>query len=173
MANVQINIFENAPLIGLNTTAVQAYSNYIHHVYIPGSISFNNIAVIWSATTGNNSISFGLYSLNDSTLSLANSASQATSFNGFSWVSLVTSATQNITPGDWYFGIIVSSSGRVSIVRNVGRSATGGAYGGPFVIGVYSITSAMPSSIATSGISLEGAINSLEPTIHPYILISA
>lgn len=153
----------------------------IHGIYLGGSLSFNNVAMILSAsgtTAKTLSISLGLYSLTGSTLSLANSASQSTNptANQLSWVSLVTSTTQNITPGNWYFGFLISTSNN-SLVSFMGRAigiATFGSQGGAFVRGRLSVsTSALPSSIATSDLVKEGAVAGATPNRHPYILITA
>lgn len=175
---MRINIFGNGePLYKVVTNTGGSNGQlFINHVYIPGSISFNGVAVIKSI--GNNantlSISFGLYSLNGSTLSLANSASQSNNMlNNRSWVTLITSATQDITPGEWYFAIMSSTSGSVpALFYPTFDEAELGAYGGPFYQGVYSVTTGgLPASIATSEMSLAGSgVNTLR---NPYILISA
>ena|SRR3990167_8435471 len=179
----RLNIFENRPKIhdGALATALSAANTLmIHHVGIQGSISFDNVALI--KTIGNTantvSISFGLYSLNGSSLSLANSASQTNTMqNGQSWVTLVTSATQDITPGDWFFGVVIetSSVNPSFICNNVGNNTLRRAYGGPFFRGWATASQTnMPASIATSDLGLEGsATGPLTSLIHPYILISA
>lgn len=182
MANARINIFENYPLIhklgfdNVNTNG----GLRIHGVNIPGSISFNNIAMGFSAsgtTAKTMTISFGLYSLNGSTLSLANSASTLTSptANTGLWIILETSATQDITPGSWYFGVVISTSSnsRMSLLypqfdqsNLVSQSAAGGFFAG------YATTNGLPASIATSDFSVPG--QSAAPAYsHPCIIISA
>ena len=186
MANIRLNIFENIPVFHKvkNDILIITQSNLkIHAVDIPGSISFNTIAFLLSAsgtTAKTLTLSFGLYSLNGSTLSLANSASRSTAptANQFSWVTLETSATQDITPGSWYFGIITSSSGnsRFSLLMASNPEAgITGPYGGPFLRGINkTTTSALPASIATSDLVKEGgAEGSIGYSRVPYILISA
>ena len=183
---MRINIFENFPVIhrvtGLTTNVnANAGTLNIHQVYIPGSLSFNNIAFIISArssTAQSFSLSFGLFSLNGSTLSLANSASASTSFSSNQttrqWFTLATSATQDITPGNWYLGHIVSSSGtnQVPYLKNEDFNILNAVYGGPFLWGILSIsTGAIPASIATS--DLTKALDDSSNNIIPYILISA
>lgn len=186
MANVRLNKFESFPLIHRGATNVLLGNASLHvlGVVIPGSISFNNLAVILSQgnTGASVTLSFGLYSLNGSTLSLANSASRSfnTNANGLSWITLATSATQDITPGNWYFALMSSVSGgaeNMSILCNaLGNIGPSGiVYGGVFVRGVATAsTSVLPSSIATSALSKEQAsAGADEETLQPYILISA
>ena len=187
----RINIFEHFPTINyVSFRRMQDPGSLrINNVYIPGSISFNNIAMILSAVgTGSRSItlSFGLYSLSGSTLSLANSASfsieHTTSTIG--WITLITSATQDITPGNWYFaylqsishnGAQSSASWLVPAENFANAIGTNYAYAGPFLRGEYSTTTnVLPVSIATSDFIKEGntSITTLNRD-HPYIVISA
>lgn len=184
MADVRLNLFENVPvlhrlatgsLLGLGTLQ-------LHCVEIPGSISFNNVNMIISgsgAVSENLTVSLGLYSLNGSTLSLANSASMATALTlnqtMFSWLTFATSATQDITPGNWFFGIVSATSlGAGFSFVNGNAAGAGLIYGGPFFRGWMSeTTSAMPGSIATSDLVKEGATNSTPAVAVPYIVISA
>jgi len=134
-----------------------AKSLYISNVYMPGSLSLNNIYILASAvgtTARSVSFSFGLYSISDGTLSLANSASRLLNFvNGFSWVTLATSATQDITPGNWYFAFLDSSSSQSYYYFRGGQLTHNLTHGGPPVYGVYSVsTGGLPSSIATNEI---------------------
>src|SRR3990167_3694262 len=113
-ADPQLQFFENFP--GHLAQGGISYSNSndsqplfsVHAVNIPLSISFNNVVIAITGNNGTFSVTdmFGLYSLNGSTLSLANSASGLGTFNSAGantyWVSMVTSATQNISPGAWY-----------------------------------------------------------------------
>lgn len=185
MANARLNIFENYNLVHDVVTRGFAGigSIQINLANIMGSISFNNIAVILtvSMTGGTNSLtySFGLYSLNGSTLSLANSASFSSTFStsAFQWITFATSTTQDITPGNWYFVLMGSSSGTTSVglinnnaILNFGDRG----YGGPFFRGKFSATSnALPVSMATSNCFKEGAVVDNVRTFQPYILISA
>lgn len=186
---MRINLFQTEPTLFNQVrtgTLIGAGSLHILGMEIPGSISFNTIAVIMSgsgAASENLSIYFGLYSLNASTvLSLANSASQATGLTlnqtAFSWITLATSATQDITPGNWYFAIMSSTSlgANFSFVNNFGKAdITASAHSG-FARGIMSVsTNAMPSSIATSDMIGEGGNSNAELAgrQYPYVLISA
>ena len=184
MANARLNILENFPLLHSNSNnVVNANSLSIQGVYIPGSISFNNLAVIISGSGGvseNFSLSLGLYSLNGSTLSLANSASRATALTlnqtMFSWLTMATSATQDITPGNWWLGIVVSTSlgSSFSLIRCRGATISNAIYGGPFIRGSYSTsTNGLPISMITSDLSKEGADAGASRNRAPYILISS
>ena len=171
----QLQFFENMP--GRDGAAYNGFSNgtlSIHAVNIPLSLSFNNVVVLMSFSSAVGSlftgtIQFGLYSLNAGTLSLANSASQSLGAINLAWLTIQTSATQDITPGNWYF---VAFANTVTCVQNSIRSAGGGAYLGPFFLGQYSTTtSAIPTSIATSDLLKDGASGGIAQM--PYILISA
>lgn len=182
MANIRLNIFHQYPIFhvarilggGIGTQKFQG-------IELVGSISFNNIAVLLSAagTAGQTaSIYMGLYSLNGGTLSMANSASGsfASAGNAFSWVTLATSATQDITPGNWYLGFNWLSSGdsRFSFLNNSFNNAiSGGAYGGIFVRGISSSSSNnLAATVATSDLQKEGeATGGL--TSYPHFIISA
>lgn len=178
----RINIFENYPLHAeLAFSSLQSNGFLrIQGVFIPGSLSFNTVAFLMSAsgtTAKTLTISFGLYSLTGSTLSLANSASQSSNpvANQGSWVTLVTSATQDITPGNWYLAEIYSTSnnGNISLLKPFGVNPQV-THAGAFFRGYYSATtSAFPASIATSDLRKEGAATGVVRYIYNYILISA
>lgn len=172
-ANPQINVFQNFG--NIYNQANIAYSNgtlSIHAVNIPASISFNNIIVGISHSSNQartNTIQFGLYSLNGGTVfSLANSASQSVTFTSAnSWVSMVTSATQNITPGGWYFAFNVLSGGNssLSLVGN-GSFNPAGANPSGLLMGRMTVsTNAMPATIATSNLDITGQDALRQPLI--------
>ena len=173
-ADPQLQFFENFP--GHLGAANIAYSNAtlsIHAVNIPLSISFNNIiALLSESNAGSATLHFGLYSLNGSTLSLANSASAAiTMTNALSWRSFATSATQNISPGAWYFALNIISGGASSLSFYANSSiAPGNAIPGGFLMGrMTATTTAMPASIATSNLDITGS----DAIRQPYIIITA
>lgn len=191
MANVRLNIFESFPLdfaatgiVGMGAQGTIEFDNY----YIPGSISFNKIAVLFNGiqaagSTRSLTISFGLYSLNGSTLSLANSASQSillSDTNGLSWLTLVTSATQDVTPGNWYLAMGSTRTGGaggagygfVAASDSSPFAFSNSFYGGPFFEGYHtSAFTAMPASVATSDLVKDSGIGfNRTPR---YILISA
>lgn len=183
----RLNIFENYPVIHDVTNRIVAAIGSVQYnmVLIPGSISFNTVAMILSGVntglTNSFTLQFGLYSLNGATLSLANSASfsasHSTSFN--SWVTFGTSATQDITPGNWYFAFVQSQGGGLgaglSYIANRGILNFGDdIYGGPFFRGRYSVaTVTMLDSIATSDLLKDGNGSDNIATFQPYILIAA
>ena len=83
-ADPQLQFFENFPgHLGAAFNAVSLNTLSVHAVNIPLSLSFNNVIVLVTAgannatRTGQATIRFGLYSMNASTLSLANSASSS------------------------------------------------------------------------------------------------
>lgn len=185
----RLNVFEPYLLnysasVGTYGVGVGGRNLRIYQAYVPGSLSFNNLimAISASGTTAKTlSIMFGLYSLNGSTLSLANSGSVSTNpaANTFAWITLATSATQDITPGNWFFGFLTSSSSnsRLSILMARGYSGANEllAYGGPYFRGGIATTATnLPASIATSDLAKEfnedasGNYSTL-----PYVLISA
>lgn|SRR3990167_8642430 len=143
------------------------------------SISFKTLNLLFlhgTSSTFSHTISLGLYSLTGSTLSLANSISgnfTGTNSTGHYWQSFTgTSATQNITPGIWWWGVLIST-GNASI-RIVG-AGTGGrnpqnAFPGGFIGGAMTAsTSALPTSYATSDLDIAGG-NELGV---PYIILSS
>lgn len=181
----RINFFESIPTLQ-DITARELHGMgtlMINGVQLEGSLSFNNLAMIFSGSGGLSedlSVSFGLYSLNGNTLSLANSASAATALTlnqtAFSWLTFATSAVQDITPGNWYFAVMSSTSLGASFSLEVENAllGMGGVYAGPFVRGMLSVsTNALPASIATSDMLKEGTLTTGQNFRQPYILISA
>jgi len=181
---VNISQFENFPLeYGSAFFNNPPLRLRFQGVYIPGTIPFNKFAIIIAQgdTGASATMNFGLYSLSGATMSLANSATATVNFtaNGTSWVTFVTSATQDITPGNWYF-VLTSTLGGVSslsyLMNNLGiviESNVG--YGGGLVRADYSVsTTVLPASIHTSQFSKEGNISSaLNAYRVAYMLISA
>ena len=178
----QLLAYENFPCDGA-FTAVNNGRLRMMAVNIPGSISFVRPTILFSAsgtTAKTASILFGLYSLNAGTLSLANSASKSTNpaANTGIWLTLITSATQNITPGTWYFGVVTLTAGNsnLSCLYNAEPAAllVGAGYGGPFFRGWYSTTTnALPASINTTAFSKEGVTQTSSDYTHPYVLLSS
>src|SRR3990167_1446793 len=185
-ADPQLQFFENFPgHFGAAFGANSINTLSVHAVNIPLSISFNNaIALITRGANnatrqGGASMRIGLYSLNGSTLSLANSASGTVSWIGANtstvWVSMVTSATQNITPGAWYFAMLNSSSTNAAGAANFGFFINSSinpanAIPGGFLMGrMTASTNAIPASIATSDLDVTGS----DATRQPYIIITA
>lgn len=183
-ANPQLQFFENFPAKDGVTTpgyAASLATLSIHAVNIPLSISLNNVVILQFRTAtvaSSHSITFhwGLYSLNGSTLSLANSASaQFTGDPGVTqtkWFNFTSfSSTQNITPGPWYFALnLVTFSNHAfgSIFAN--SSANPGNASPVFVRGrMTASTTAMPASIATSALDITGS----DASRQPYIIITA
>lgn len=187
----QLNIFENGSVMNrleMNSFNEARNLQFIY-AFIPGSISFNNVAALLQATvTTSNTYSvqfdFGLYSYNGGTLSLANSASFSHSMSSsqatfISWMTMVTSATQNITPGDWWFGIRYGLGNPNN--NNYGLAVMGNLPGiaappaGIMTHGFSSTsTAALPASVATSGLSKMGNGGNSSGQIEQwYILIAA
>lgn len=179
---MRIKLFENYPSLHTlsNITLYSSNLIMIQGVYIPGSLSFVNVMVLKSqgATANTQTYRFALYSLNGSTLSLANSASKTDSVQALAWVTLVTSATQDITPGNWYLAFMSATAGaNGSLMGNPQPQAPllNYPYGGVFVRGYYPTTTTdFPASIATSDLSKEGSAVSAGAALNfPYILITA
>ena len=180
-ANPQLQFFENFPgkhggallLASLNTLS-------IHAVNIPLSLSFNYPVIGWgrgASTSGSGAATFslGLYSLTGSTFSLANSASASDSFvscsaNYFVWVSLITSATQNISPGPWYFAYNIRQAGG-AIGNFYGVNPVNPVNANPAMIRgrMTASTNALPASIATSDLDITGG----DANRQYYIIITA
>ena len=184
--NPYLNFFENFP--GHLGAGFNFYSNgtlSFHAVNIPLSISFNKVVMLLNRTASLSagslvySAMFGLYSMTGGTLSLANSASGNANINSSDitaaitrWVTLATSATQVITPGQWYFAFAHLSSATNWGVSYLGNSSInpGNAIPGGFLMGrMTASTNAMPGSIATSDLDITGS----DATRQPYIIITA
>ena len=138
-----------------------------------------NIPVVVGGTrtvTKTFSISIGLYSLTGSTLSIANSifGSQTFQYEGGKggYLSMTsTSATQNITPGNWWLGYLVSTTAQStnltgsilgqSNVFNPANAFPGGFIGGAMTAS----TTALPGSVATSDLDITGANAFPQPNI--------
>lgn len=182
-ADPQLQFFEN--FAGRVNAGNLEYSNAtlsLQAVNIPLSISFNNVAVLMSVSSAalsalSGTLQFGLYSLNGSTLSLVNSASQDIQHtnSAYSWYTMVTSATQNISPGAWYYGLNFFTGGIAtnhSSVSFLGNSSInpGNAIPGGFLVGrMTASTTGMPASIAISDVDITGS----DAMRQPYIIITA
>lgn len=182
-ADPQLQFFENFP--GHLGAAYNGYSNgtlSVHAVNIPLSISFNKVVALMSVSSAalsalSGTIQFGLYSLNAGTLSLANSASGAVAEGGSanSWYSMATSATQNISPGAWYFGVnfftggIATDHSSASFYGNSSVNLANAVPGGFLMGRMTASTNAMPSNIATSDLDITGS----DATRQPYIILTA
>lgn len=137
------------------------------------SISWQTINFIISQQTGANrtwTYSFGLYTLTGSTLSLINSVSGTHNATGSNvqWVSMTaTSATSNLTPGTWFFGILVSTHGITSIsMYGRGMGNISNAFPGGFHMGAMTAsTTALPSAVCTSDLNTTGSVAMAMPSI--------
>lgn len=176
----QLNFAENFPS-SMNSHYLSISDGTLSFVgfNILNSISFLtlNLPVI----KGSQSLSYtfygGLYSLTGSTLSLTNSISVAFSStthaaNRAFYVTLTaTSATQNITPGTWYWGLLARTDGNTNVGFiaqtniNAGNAFPGGFIGGRMT----DSTSALPASYATSNLDITGN----DATNVPVILLTA
>ncbi|OGM12447.1 hypothetical protein A2V80_03520 [Candidatus Woesebacteria bacterium RBG_16_39_8b] len=142
------------------------------------SVSFNtlNMIVYHNATQKTLSYYIGLYSLNGSTLSLANTVSATfthpNNANVGRYISFSnTSATQNITPGTWWVGFLASTAGSNNIsLRGANNQNPSNAFPGAFYGGAMTAsTNALPASIATSDLDITGS----DAIAVPFICISA
>ena len=119
---MRISIFEPVPANHYMAGGGQWDANgtlFLNNVFFPGSISLNSLAFLLNAATAGGgatsasyTMSLGLYSKSGATLSLANSASTSNTGNAehLIWVTASLSATQDITPGNWYYAYIFSAS---------------------------------------------------------------
>ena len=185
-ADPQLQFFENFPgKDGAEFFNLSQRTMSVHAVNIPLSLSFGVPVMLLTvgATDATRSatitINLGLYSLNGSTLSLANSASgswtNAGSNTSTVWVSMVTSATQNITPGAWYWGVagFMNANAGADYQAFWGNSSINPGNASPvFIRGrrtVSNATGVMPASIATSELDITGS----DATRQPYVIITA
>lgn len=182
---MRINNFQN---VSGKSPGIQtiAQSLQLLGVYIPGSLSFNNVVALLgnSVITANHSytLSFGLFSLNGGTLSLANSAvlqTNGTNSSFTSWFSLATSATQDITPGNWWLGFIETTGGGYGVRayrENIGGIGFGSVgtipYGGIFE-GGHHTTQGLPSAVCTSDCVKRDSTGADIGSRFNYIVISA
>mgnify|MGYP001565128131 CR=1 FL=1 len=176
----QLNFEQNFNAIGNLGRAVSVGTLSFIPFSVRDSISFvtMNIGISYSGTNTSQgqTYSIGLYSLNASSLSLANSISgstTATSGNILQYISMTaTSATQNVTPGNWWFGILVSTTNGTSRLSLLGGGTVSpaNAFPGSFIGGrMTDSTNALPSSIATSALDITGS----DAMNIPMILLSA
>lgn len=136
------------------------------------SISWNILNLPFSNASGSKTLSIGLYSLNGGTLSLANSASRNLTGAAAGWLSITdTSATQNITPGNWWLGIVISTSGTSNFsISGATLAALLNAFPGGFIGGrMTDSTNALPSSYVTSDLDTTGN----DAIFSPNIILSA
>lgn len=123
------------------------------------------------------SFSLGLYSVNGSTLSLANSLSRTFSTNNGNGISRfislsAVSSAQNITPGTWFWGLLGRTAGasNFSIYGRNSNLAAFNAFPGSFIGGSATVsTNALPATVATSDLDITGDVEMFEP----YILLTA
>ena len=136
-----------------------------------------DVSLLFTASYG---ISLGLYSLNGSTLSLANSISGSTNLTSAGnntvvfYVSLTdVSATQNITPGTWWFGCLIQFSmvnATDAFMLGAFARSINNAFPGGFVAGrMTESTAALPNTVATSNLDITGA----DAFQQPFILLSS
>lgn len=144
---------------------------------IRDSVSLNtvNMWISFSSAAQTHTFNIGLYSLTGSTLSIANSISGtiSASNNQRRYISFTaTSATQNITPGTWWFGLLIRTSGNANISLDAANIINAqNAFPGAFTGGRMSVsTNAIPASIATSDLDITG---SDATALRPIIIISA
>lgn len=189
VANPQLQLIENVygKMMGAFNTNISLNTLSVHAFNVPLSISFGFPVVLVgrgannATRSGSATYRLGLYSMNANTLSLANSASRSETWGGANtstvWLSMATSATQNITPGTWYLGLVISSGTNVAggqtiniwgnelVLNNAGNAIPGGFVDGRMTVS----TGAMPASIATSELDITGA----DAVGQNYIIITA
>ena len=171
----QLSFAQNLNVAPNGVPLLTAQSLNIFGFNLLDSISLKTIQVIVQQSASTNatySLSIGLYSLNGATLTLVNSASNSSSQSGVSrfYFSMTnTSATSNLTPGTWYFGLLLNTAGD-NVFRVYGGTRSGGnAFPGGFIQGqMTDATTQLPLSIATSNLNITGV-----KFIEPYIILSS
>jgi len=172
----QLNFLGNFFLHGADSIAMINGSLSFVPFQVWDSMSLLTINLFFDQGNANKtfSISLGLYSISGVNLSLYNSGSVSKSISsGRGWISITDfSATQNISPGTWWFGILPSTAGNSS-VSLMGLSTLinpANAFPGGFIHGNMSVsTAALPGSYATSDLDITG----LDALATPMILLSA
>lgn len=137
------------------------------------SLATVNVGIQHAANNSTVTLQLGLYSLNVSTLSLANFISGTTNeTNGNNyWASITaTSSAQNITPGTWWWGLRMSvANGTLRLFGNT--VSANNSFPSAFVGGAMTAsTSALPSSVATSNLDVTADNNEFNI---PQIILSA
>jgi hypothetical protein len=178
----QLNYAQNIERIPNTSISFVADILSFFPINIYDNISWNNINLIASfadsAATRNWSFRIGLYSLNGSSLSLENSVSVNRTFATSAaarneWVTMNnTSATQNITPGTWFLGIVISTgqNNNMSLIGHAITEVPTAAFSGRFIGGGMTVTTAAPpTSYATSDLDRAGT----DALSVPYMLLTA
>lgn len=175
----QLDFEYNFPNINRSISGINAVSLTFVPFHIRDSISWSifNMPITYQATdtTHAQSLSVGLYTLNGSTLSLMNSISGTNTFSTANigrFISLTaTSATQNLTPGNYWFGILLSTSNGTSRLSIWGASlpSANNAFPVGFVGGAMTAsTNALPTAYSTSDLDTTG----IDGLLIPYILLT-
>jgi hypothetical protein len=177
----QLNFAVNGGLAAPNVFNFSNGTLYFFPVLLTDNLSLSIVNVLTDIAgvaggTRTVSISIGIYSLTGSTLSLANSISgtrTGTVQGGNpSYISLTAiSAGTNLSAGNWWFGIVYSSSGNnTARFRVFGSANAANAFPGSFIGGAMTATTnAPPSSVATSDLDIIGT----EMIFQPVIILSA
>lgn len=178
----QLNFAQNWPALGPNSITFTVGTLNVVPIYIDDNISWQtvNIGMLRSGISGSLSLSVGLYSLTGATLTLLNSISGTFSNttdnnNRFGYVSLTaTSATSNIVGGQYWLGLLISTTASTSTATPYfyrGVAAMAGASGitspwPSFIQGrLTSVsTNAMPTSLLTSDLE-QSDISMASPAI--------
>lgn len=169
--DLQLNFHANyKALIGGNNYVVSNGTLFFFPFVLLSSISLGILNFKGSASSGTKTLSIGLYSLNGVSLSLANSLSGAfnSSITHNRYFSLTaTSATQNITPGNWWWGFLLSTAGASNFSLEAQSSVNAGnAFPGSFIGGIMTAsTNALPTNYATSDLDITGSDALTIPTI--------
>lgn len=166
----QLNFQYNFPVLQSNNTRSYVTQTPLYFAFnIADSISWVNFNIVAGVDPAN-TVSIGLYSITGSTLSLANSVSMNVTLTDPTWASITaTSATQNITPGTWYFGINAATGGAIT-AQGQTIVAPGNAFPGGFIGGVATATTnGLPASVATSSLDITGN----DAMFVPYVLLTA
>lgn len=181
---MQLNFEHNWPSLGPDTIALTVGTINFVPIYVNDSLSWKTLNVGMFRTvllSGSLSLSAGLYSRTGATLTLLNSISGTFSHttdnnNRFGYVSLaVTSATSNILRGQYWIGLLISTTASATslvpyLYYGVARMASGAgaitAQWPSFVQGrLTSVsTNALPASLLTSDLD-QTNISMASPTI--------
>lgn len=172
----QMNFFKNIGFPPNSGFLVLTHGSLnLFAINITDSLSFNypNLAYRFGTNNRTFTISMGLYSLSGSTLSLANSGTGRTSGSNLTgYITFATSATQNVTPGTWFIGLVASTAGSSnwSLLGAFNNRDASNIFPGTFIGGRMSdSTLGLPASIATSDLDVTGS----DAMQVAYILIGA
>ena len=169
--DLQANFAFNIPYLINIVNSISANTLLFAPFNLYESISLKtlNIAISADGTAKTMTFKLGLYSLTNSSLSILNSFSGSyTNSNQLRYLSFTdVSATSNLTPGTWFWGMLVSFSSTSNVSYHGGFTVNpANAFAGNFIGGrMTASTSELPSTYNTSDLDTTGSDGLFVPVI--------